>query len=188
MFGDRFASGDAGGEEYTRFTFSSQRYESKILNSYGHPVPVVGGKLQSLGRKAAAKVVLKDLAGAVQKVALDLSSAYDEPALKSLTRTFAYDRMAKTFTVTDRVEFSEPTAFESPFNTYLKESNPTGRVNNGVANVNWNVRPSIAVTGGAYELVEEDIPNPNRLAPHRVAVRFTQPVRAAEVSMTYRNP
>ena len=186
MFGGNFVAGDAGGEEYTRFTFGPHRYDSKILNSFGHPVPVVGGKLQSTGREAAAKVVSKDLAGAVQKVSLDLSSAYDVPALKSLVRTFAYDRAAKTFVVTDRVEFSEPTAFETPFNTYLRESNPTCAVNNGVAKVGWNVRPEIAVTGGAYELAEEDVPNPNRLVPHRVAVRFKNPVRFAEVTMTYR--
>ena len=186
MFGGDFVAGDAGGEEYTRFTFGPHRYDSKILNSFGHPVPVVGGKLQSTGREAAAKVVSKDLAGAVQKVSLDLSSAYDVPALKSLVRTFAYDRAAKTFAVTDHVEFSEPTAFESPFNTYLRESNPTCAVNNGVAKVGWNVRPEIAVTGGAYELAEEDVPNPNRLVPHRVAVRFKEPVRSAEVTMTYR--
>ena len=32
-------------------------YESKVLNSYAHPVPVVGGCLQSTGAKFAAKVL-----------------------------------------------------------------------------------------------------------------------------------
>ena len=84
------------------------------------------------------------------------------------------------------VKFSAPTAFESPFNTYLKEANPTCAVNNGRAKVAWNVRPEITVKGGAYELAEEDVPNPDRLAPHRVAVRFNKPVSSAEVTMTYR--
>ena len=185
MFGDSFVGGDAGGEEYTRFTFGPQRYDSKINNSFGHPVPVVGGKLQSLGRKAAAKVVAKDLSGAVQKVALDLTAVYAVPALKSLVRTFAYDRAARTFVVTDKVEFSEPTAFESPFNTFLKEANPRCAVNNGSVKIAWNVRPEIAAQGGAYEIVEEDVANPNRISPRRVAVRFKEPVLSAEVSMTY---
>ena len=186
---DSFIGGDAGSEEYTRFTFSPQRYESKIINSYGHPVPVVGGKLQSLGRKAAAKVVSKDLAGAVQTVALDLTSAYDASTLKSLVRTFAYDRAAKTFTVRDRVEFSQPTAFESAFNTYRESANTSYRVGYGreKCTIGWDVRPEIAVKGGAYELAEEDIPNPNRISPRRVAVRFKEPVRSAEVTLTYRS-
>ena len=37
---------DSGGEVYTSRTFSGRRYESKILNSWGHPVPVIGGALQ----------------------------------------------------------------------------------------------------------------------------------------------
>ena len=188
MFGENFVAGDAGGEEYTRFTFSERRYDSKINNSFGHPVPVVGGKLQGTGAEFKAKVVSKDLTGAVRTVALDLTSAYAVPALKSLVRTFAYDRAARSFTVTDKVEFSEPTSFESPFNTYLENANPTCKVNNGRVRIGWNVRPEIAVKGGAYELAEEDIPNPNRLAPHRVAVRFREPVRSAEVSLTYRAP
>ena len=188
MFGKDFVAGDAGGEEYTRFTFSERRYDSKINNSFGHPVPVVGGKLQGTGAEFKAKVVSKDLTGAVRTVALDLTSAYAVPALKSLVRTFAYDRAARSFTVTDKVEFSEPTSFESPFNTYHENANPTCKVNNGRVRIGWNVRPEIAVKGGAYELAEEDIPNPNRLAPHRVAVRFREPVRSAEVSLTYRAP
>ena len=48
------------------------------------------------------------------------------------------------------------------------------------------MRPEVDVKGGAYELAEEDVPNPGRIAPHRVAVRFKEPVLSAEVTMTYR--
>jgi len=48
---------DAGGEVYTARTFSSRRYESRILNSWGHPVPVVGGELQRTGRDARGRVL-----------------------------------------------------------------------------------------------------------------------------------
>ena len=178
----RLVGGEAGGEEYTRFTFSNRRYESKLNNSYGHPVPVVGGRLQSAGRAFAAKVLSKDLSAPKATVVLDLTKAYDVPALKSLVRTFAYDRAAKTFTVTDKVAFAQPTAFESPFNTYLKASNPSCK-----GKIGWNVRPEVTAAGGAYELVEEDIANPGRIAPRRVAVRFTAPVLEAEVAMTYRD-
>ena len=37
---------DVGGEVYTRRTFSPQRYESNVLNSYGHSVPVIHNQLQ----------------------------------------------------------------------------------------------------------------------------------------------
>ena len=186
MFGDRFVSGDPGGEVYTAQTFSTNRYASKVLSSYGHPVPVVGGVLQSVGRKAAAKVVSKVLDREVQTVALDLTAAYDVPELEFLVRTFVYDRPAKTFTVTDKVSFRKPTAFESAFNTYLERDNPTNGIGNGKIAIGWDVRPEISVKGGAYELVEEDVPNPDRLAPHRVAVRFKDPVVTAEVAFVFR--
>ena len=177
----RFVGGEAGGEEYTRFTFSNLRYESKLNNSYGHPVPVVGGRLQSTGRAFAAKVLSKDLSAPKATVVLDLTKAYEAPTLKSLVRTFAYDRTAKTFTVTDKVVFAQPTAFESPFNTYLEAANPSHK-----GKIEWNVRPEVAAAGGAYELVEEDVANPGRIAPRRVAVRFAAPVSEAEVVFTYR--
>jgi len=190
---DRFISGDPGGEVYTAQTFSSQRYESKVLNSYGHPVPVVGGsqqstasqlvggKQQSTGSQFRARVVSKDLTSEKPTVVLDLTAAYEVPTLQRLTRTFVYDRRARTFAVADRVEFTEPTAFESPFNTYLQADNPDCKVKIG-----WNVRPEISVKDGDYELVEESIPNPDCISPHRVAVRFKQPVQTAEVTFTFK--
>ena len=176
----KFLSGDPGGEQYTRFTFSKQRYEAKVLNSYGHPVPVVGGVLQSTGRRFAAKVVSKDLSSPQATVVLDLTDAYEVRSLKSLTRTFVYDRAAKRFTVTDRVLFDEPTAFESAYNTFLEPDN-AGRA----GQIAWNVRPKVTVRGGAYETVEEDIANPNRISPHRVGIRLKAPVTSAEVSFAF---
>ncbi len=188
MAKDLFVAGDPGAEEYTRRTFSGQRYESKVLNSYGHPVPVVGGKLQSTGRAVAAKVLSKKLDGDVATVVLDLKAAYDVKTLKELTRTFVYDRKAKTFTVRDHVAFSAPTAFESPFNTYLEAAQADRRGDCRTLKMGWGVRPEITVTGGAYSLVEEDVANPGHVAPRRVAVRFDKPVAAADVSVTYRAP
>ena len=48
---------DPGGEVYTRRTFSRERYVSPMLNSYGHPVPVVAGQRQTTGRQSAARVL-----------------------------------------------------------------------------------------------------------------------------------
>src|ERR1019366_1830240 len=47
---------DPGGEVYTKRTFGPHRYESKVLSSFGHAVPVIGGQLQRTG--AAARGVI----------------------------------------------------------------------------------------------------------------------------------
>ena len=111
-------TGDPGGEVYTRRTFSKDRYLSKVLNSYAHPVPVVGGQLQRTGRAAAAKVLRADFTDAKDEVAIEYASAYAVPALKSLVRTLSFDRVRNVLTVSDHLVCSEPTTFEVPVVTY----------------------------------------------------------------------
>jgi len=66
---------DPGSETYTRRTFSPRRYESGVLNSFGHPVPRVAGQLQETGAKAAARVLKTDFTDAADTLVLDLSAA-----------------------------------------------------------------------------------------------------------------
>ena len=170
----KFISGDPGGEVYTARTFSKRRYESKVLNSYGHPVPVVGGRLQSQGVEFAAKVVKTEFTDDRDVVVLDISGAYEVKTLKSLVRTFAFDRKDKSFVVTDRAEFSEPTAFEEAYITF--EGSKFGEVSVDVA---------VAAGGETVQSVER-IDNPGRISPDRHSVRFEAPVTEAEISLTFR--
>ena len=168
--GTRFISGDPGGEQYTRRTFSPQRYDSPVLNSYGHPVPVIGGALQKHGAQYRAKILSQKLDGDMCSVSMELKDAYAAKPLKSLVRTFIWDRSGKTFMVKDRFEFSEPTTFEDPYLTYK----------------DVKCVPEISVSPAGYTLKEEDIQNPNRISPHRIAVAPKVPVTSAEVVFTFR--
>ena len=164
-----YVSGDPGVEEYTAKTFSAQRYDSKIIGSYGHPVPLVGGQPQVVGGKHRARVLSKAVSPERTTVVLELKDAYEVPALESLTRTFVCDRRTKAFTVRDRVRFSAPTAFEDPYNAYDAPLDVQVRV----------------LAGGPAETVEERIPNPGYRSPRRIATRFTQPVVEAEVEFAF---
>lgn len=114
VVGDRLVLLDPGGEVYTARTFSAQRYDSKLLNSFGHPVPLVAGQMQQTGAKARAVVLQADLGDETETLRLDLKSAYPVPDLRLLERTFVYSRAGEgSLTVTDRVEFANPQAFES---------------------------------------------------------------------------
>lgn len=171
MIDGKIVSGDVGGEVYTARTFSPHRYDSKVINSYGHPVPRVGGTLQPTGRKFAAKVLKTDFTETRDTVVLDLVGAYACPSLKKLERTFVFDRVARTATITDSVAFTQPTAFESPYMTVEPDA-LRGHV-------------SVSATGGAWERTEESFENPNRPTPHRTAVRFKEPVTDATVSFVF---
>ncbi|NQT85383.1 heparinase II/III family protein, partial [bacterium] len=105
---------DPGSEVYTARTFSGRRYESNVLNSFGHPVPKVAGTLQRTGRAAKGAVVSTDFTDAVDTLVLDIKSAYAVKELTSLRRTFVYSRQGDgTLTVKDEVAFTEPRAFET---------------------------------------------------------------------------
>lgn len=113
---------DLGLDDYVKDTFGPKRYTSSVMNSFGHPVPKVGGKLQRTGAEAIAKTVRVEFTDAYDLWEIDLSSAYvaDVPALKALTRTFLFVRASSgapkgRIEIIDQVEFREnqATAFGS---------------------------------------------------------------------------
>ncbi|QDT68999.1 Heparinase II/III-like protein [Planctomycetes bacterium MalM25] len=106
--------GDAGKEVYTAATFDSRRYLSPFNNSYGHPVPVVGGELQSAGRKHGGEVIDTVFTDETDEVTIDLTGVYDLPSLESLQRKFTYRRGAEpSLVIEDRVRFTRPETFET---------------------------------------------------------------------------
>ncbi|MDR1491897.1 MAG: heparinase II/III family protein [Planctomycetaceae bacterium] len=83
---------DPGGEVYTSRTFSGKRYDSNVINSFGHSVPRINGILQQTGVKARGAIFEKSFTDAEDKIAMDLSSAYPVKGLQELTRTVFFNR------------------------------------------------------------------------------------------------
>ncbi|MBR4652569.1 MAG: hypothetical protein IKO72_04350 [Kiritimatiellae bacterium] len=179
--------GDPGGETYTRRTFSKDRYVSKVLSSYGHPVPVVGGRLQKTGRAAAAKVLRAEFSDEKDVVELDCTAAYDVPALKSLVRTMTFDRANSSITITDRVAFSEPTAFEVPVITYREwEANGDATEFMFRKMPKTTRRLKMAVHASApVAFSKELIDNPDHPSPQRLAFTFKEPAASATFTTVY---
>ncbi len=121
---------DPGGEIYSARTFGPGRYESKLLNSYGHSVPRINGKLQTnrVGGDAFNPpknlTPVKDIQGILLKngfslehgmAKFDISRVYNHiPGIKKLERTFYFDRKnGGSFLVSDEAEFNEAAEFEN---------------------------------------------------------------------------
>ena len=177
---------DPGAEVYTRRTFSSQRYESKVLNSFGHPVPVVGGKLQETGGKSRGEVVRKEFGDVEDRIVFDLKSAYKVPELESLHRIFRYSRQGGgSFTVTDRVVFTSPQSFETALIT-LSEWKRQGRDTLYFRELDEGIKAVIEVEGGDFTIestvIDEDVHT--RGKPERIAVRMKAPVSEAVIKVT----
>jgi alpha-L-fucosidase len=106
--------GDPGGPNgYQRDTFGPNRYNYKLFNSFGHPVPVVAGHLQVDATKIHPTVLSHDFSDAADEISIDLTQSYAAPELKSLVRTMRYERAGSgKIVIADKFSFSKPSAFE----------------------------------------------------------------------------
>ncbi|HOD81922.1 MAG: Heparinase II/III-like protein [Planctomycetes bacterium ADurb.Bin126] len=181
---DRAVLLDPGAEEYTARTFSSRRYESKLLNSYGHPVPVVAGKLQTPGSKSRANLVRHDFTDAADTLVFDIASAYDVKELQSLTRTFGYARGGSgRLTVKDEVKFSSPQAFETALITRgtLKQLAPN-RLR--IEDEGKALMVEIDAGGKAFTVATDEIVEKASVRPTRIAITLAKPAAEATITVT----
>lgn len=99
---------DPGAEVYTARTFGPRRYESRVLNSYGHPVPAPDGALQDTGALARGTVTESKLSPRADSYLVDLGPAYEKsvPGLKALTRRIEFLRSPEPeIQITDTANF-----------------------------------------------------------------------------------
>ena len=118
--GDEEPTGDPGGPMYyDKETFGKNRYEKKLLNSYGHPVPVIGGQLQITATKAKPVVLSTSFSPQRDEIVIDMAPAYTVASMQKLTRTMDYTRTgAGQVAITDEATFSSPTSFEDAIITH----------------------------------------------------------------------
>jgi len=176
---------DPGGEVYTARTFSGRRYESKVLNSYGHPVPVVAGELQRTGSQARAKVLETQFTDQADVYRIDITSAYRVADLKSLVREFRYERQGRgRLMITDRVEMSSPQSFEEALITY----SPWKRIADGIWVVGEGrnaVRVQVAMEGQTFvaseEQIDEDVHYNTK--PVRLGAKLKEPITTGTIEI-----
>ncbi|MEO6873903.1 MAG: heparinase II/III family protein [Opitutaceae bacterium] len=177
---------DPGAEVYTARTFGPHRFDSQVINSYGHAVPLVAGQLQSTGPQFAARVIATEFKPDADTVVLDLAGGYAVPTLKKLVRTFTLRRGAHpAVIVVDAVEFSEPAAFGTALITF----DAWKQVAPGIYEVGAGkdrVRVAVTVEGAGWllqpEVLREEL-QAGRPAT-RLGFNLTTPVRTATIRMT----
>jgi hypothetical protein len=177
---------DPGAEVYTRRTFSAHRYDSKVLSSYGHAVPVVAGQLQQPGREAQARVLRAEFSDQQDTLALDIRSAYKVPELRRLERTFVYHRaVPASLTVRDEGAFTKPESFQTALITWgkCKQVSSNELV---LTDTEGSVRVRIETDGAPFtvasETLDEDMPDHRK--PLRIGITLSQPVDKAVVTLT----
>ena len=106
--------GDPGGpSSYIADTFSSKRYTYRLLNSFGHPVPEIDGKLQLEATTVHPTVISTNFTGPKDTIVMDITSAYDDPNLKKVLRTMNYTREDASVELIDDFEVLLPLPISS---------------------------------------------------------------------------
>lgn len=185
VLGNSMVLCDPGAEVYTARTFSPKRYDSKVLNSYGHAVPVIAGQLQRTGAAARGVVLRTDFTDRADMLSLDIRSAYAVPELQKLERTFVFQRDDASLSVRDEVAFTTPQAFETALLTWgeWKQLSPQEIL---VQDGESAVRVKIDTGGLPFvirgETLNEDVRSPRK--PVRIGIALKAPVEKATVLMT----
>jgi hypothetical protein len=176
--------GEPGGPSaYTSQTFGSKRYESKLLNSFGHPVPVIAGKLQKNATRVKPVVLETRFSETEDMIRIDMKPAYDVPELVKLTRTLRFDRRGTgSVTIEDEVEFSTPSSFETAMTTraaITRESANELRLVEGSGRVTVSVEASDSFTYNEETISEMSAPPYKRLG-----VKLEKPVVKATIRVS----
>lgn len=176
--------GDPGGlRYYSKWSFDSRRYNSKVLNSYGHPVPVVAGHLQLEASKVTPKVLEIHFADALDEIVIDLASAYAVPGLTGLKRTMRYDRSgAGSVEIADQFEFTSPNIFEVALTSVGKWKLITANVLEFTSGK--EVLKATIEAPGAFDLVTEKIKE-NGAEFERIGIRLRELHQSGTVKVTY---
>jgi len=176
---------DPGGEVYTRRTFSAHRYDSKVLNSYGHAVPIVAGQLQRTGAAARGVILETNFTADTDVFKLDIRSAYAVPALEQLERTFVFHRgRTPSLAISDAVEFSTPQTFETAIITWGKvEAAGAGALE--ITDGPSRVRVTIDTQGHPFkwrsELINEDVEAKRK--PFHVGITLDDPITQGVITL-----
>lgn len=177
--------GDPGGPyAYDADTFGPKRYEKKLLNSYGHPVPLLDGTLQSDATRLHPKVIESRFSDAEDRIRIDLTCAYPLNHLKSLIRTATYQRGAvSAVTIEDHVVFEQPGRYELALPTRSQirvESDGQIIFTDGKRSLIAEV-----VTPDGFDTAKTTIDELHAPPFTRLAIRLKQPLREGNIRIRF---
>ncbi|UKT64947.1 heparinase II/III domain-containing protein [Pedobacter mucosus] len=183
--GTELLTGDVGLATYTPKYFGKERYDLyKTTASYGHNVPLVNGIQQHFGKDARAVVSKTSFTNNKDVFELDITSAYKDPSLKQLIRTFTYDRSAKGYLmVTDRFSFNTASTFETTIITrygWKKTSDNTIEINGEKEKLKVTITSSKSSFTISDEVIDEG-PKPFT----RIAIKLNDKSSAGFVTMKF---
>ena len=180
--------GDPGLEHYSARTFSKRRYESNLINSYGHCVPVINGKLQSAGKNTYSPILEKSFTPDGAQVKINMAPAYPEVKdIVKLERIFKYSRAnTGSFSVIDKGEFKKPVSFETAIITFgsYKQKSANKII---ITNNKQQIEVTINTNGAPFTISSEEIKEDIRWStnPNRIAIKLQKATKTPFIEIVY---
>ena len=178
-------SGDIGAPSYTAGAFSP---DNPVRSSWGHPVPIINGTLQSNGIEFKGVITETDFSDAIDKVAMNIKPAYEVPALQELTRTMINDKSG-TGIITIEDSFKAGDAIN--FGTAIMTLNSYEILNDStviVQSEHQKVKAVIKSEGFTVHIQDTIVPV-KRLREggpaYRIGIEGVRPVKEGKISITY---
>lgn len=185
VVGDELLTGDVGLATYTPKYFGKERYTLfKTISSYGHNVPLINGVQQHYGKDARAAVIAAEFTPDSDVFNLDMTSAYADPTLKKLTRSFTYNRTSAGYlTVRDSFAFDAPGTFETALITrYLWRRHDEKTIE--IIGEREKLQVTISTSAGTFRISDEVIDEGP--APYtRIAIALINPADSGSVSLKF---
>ncbi|WP_282123118.1 hypothetical protein [Algibacter mikhailovii] len=109
VLGKEIMTGDIGAPSYRAGAFSDN---NPARSSWGHPVPRIDDILQSKGRDFKGEITSTEFTEELDKVVMNIKTAYDIPILNTLVRIMENDKSGQgTISITDEFSLSRPVNF-----------------------------------------------------------------------------
>jgi hypothetical protein len=193
--GPVYLAGDLGAPTYTADTFGPKRRENRLVNSWGHPVPVVDGQLQQDATRVRAEWLQAPCntsnggptgrtnpSDQLTQARINLLPAYAISGLAQLERRFAYrSDGVGTLTISDHLRSTEARRFESAF---VSPAEPVMQPHGFVLRQGGRTVHVQVASSADFELVHERVTSDTNNIFSRVAVRLLRPASRACVAWT----
>lgn len=184
VLGNEFPVADPSSPSYITGGFDR---ENDARSSWGHPVPYINKKRQSNGIEFRGEVVDAKFTDSLDRVVMNIRSAYEVAVLEKLNRTMENDKSGQgRITIVDEFAASEPIEFGTAMMTYSKyeivDSNTVIFRTDSHA-----VKAEITAKGGACQIVVDPIKTPmgSGKIPQRIGINFVKPLTQGSVSVRY---
>lgn len=187
VLGDDIVAGDIGAPSYIAGAFSP---DNPARSSWGHPVPRIDNLLQANGRSFHGKILDTDFAKDIDRLVMDIKTAYEIPALKTLKRYMINDKKGRgAITVKDEFSANRPLSFGTAIMTFSKyEIMDDKTIILTSVDQKVKVKAEIECTGGKVKIVPEPVPVQhlrNGKDAVRIGINFDKPIQSGAISITY---